>query len=117
MLVTPTPVCLLIVVVELGKDYIFAMALFSPRTIRLVFMAAPLMIVVVLFVVVGLVIFGSQRGWRYRHRRYKCGAQHGRVQEMGHRCFHNGCKATAVPLFADDLVVDLKEQITKPSMP
>ena len=101
MLVTPTPVCLLIVVVELGKGYMFAMVLFSPRPIRLIFMVAPLMIVVVLSVVVGPVIFGSQRGWRYCHRRYKGGTQHGRVQEMGHRCSHTWCKATAVPLFAD----------------
>jgi hypothetical protein len=63
MLVTPTPVSLLIVVVELGKRTVFAMIFFRVDTIRLIFMTVPFMIVIVLFVVVGLsrlVILGSQ---------------------------------------------------------
>ena len=62
MFVTPAPVCLLIVVFELGKVSILAMVLFGIHAIRLIFMTIPLMIVIVLFVVVGAsssVIFGS----------------------------------------------------------
>ena len=63
MLVTPAPICLLIVVFKLGKIAVFAMVVFCPDTIRLIFMVVPFMIVVVLFVVVdarGFLILGSQ---------------------------------------------------------
>src|SRR5579863_5219540 len=99
MLVAPAPVCLSIVLVEPRKGRIFAMILFSPRTVRPIFMAAPLMIVVVLFVVVGLAIFGPQRGWRNCHRDDKGRTQHGRVEKKGHLCSHPGDTATAGPLF------------------
>jgi len=78
MIVTPAPICLLIVVVELGKIAIFAMVLFRPHTIRLIFVAIPFMIVIVLFVVVsahGFVIVGLQPRWRYCYGGYKGGTQ------------------------------------------
>jgi hypothetical protein len=52
------------------------MVLFSPRTIRLIFVAAPLMIVVVLLVVVGtggLLVVGSQNCRRHRDWHHKGG--------------------------------------------
>ncbi len=66
---TPAPVRLLVIVIELGKIAILAMVLFCIHTIRLIFMSIPLMIVIVFFVVVGasgVVIFGSQRHWHDR---------------------------------------------------
>jgi hypothetical protein len=56
------------------------MVLFSPRAIRFVFVLAPLVIVIVLFVVIGFAIFGSQDCWCYCHWRYKGRADQGRVQ-------------------------------------
>jgi len=68
MLVTPTPVCLLIVGPELGELDSFAMVLRVVRAIRLVFTTIPFMIVIVFCVMVGansrcrrLAILGSQR--------------------------------------------------------
>ena len=78
MIVTPAPVGLLIVVFKLGESAIFAMVLFCIHTIRLIFMAIPLMIVIVLRVVIGasvLLILGSQRGWHYCYWDYKSGTQ------------------------------------------
>ena len=63
MFVTPAPVGLLIVVVELDKRRIFAVVVFYVHLIRLIFITVPLMIVIVLFVMVGdtyLRIRGSQ---------------------------------------------------------
>ena len=68
MIVTPAPVGLLIVVMELGETGVLAMVLFRIRTIRLIFMIIPFMIVVVLFIVVGpggRVLLGSQGGRRH----------------------------------------------------
>jgi hypothetical protein len=82
---------LLILIFELGKIAIFAMVLFQVRTIRLIFMIIPLMIVIVTFVVVlasvpliGLLIVGSQRRWSHRDWDCKGGAQQGRIPETGH---------------------------------
>jgi hypothetical protein len=74
MFVTPAPVCLLIVVFELGKIAISAMVLFCIHMIRLVFMTIPFMIVIVLIVMVGasvFVIFRSQPCWRHCYGDYK----------------------------------------------
>jgi hypothetical protein len=62
MFVTPAPIGLLIVLVDLSKIPILAMGLFSLRAIRLIFLTIPYMIVVVSFVVVraSLLIFSSQ---------------------------------------------------------
>src|ERR1039458_4151004 len=65
MLVAPVPVILLIVVFELGKFAGFAMVLFCIDTIRLIFLTAPCMVVIVFFVVIaasGLLILGAQGG-------------------------------------------------------
>ena len=63
MLVTPVPVILLIVVFELTEIAVLAMVLFCIDTIRLIFLAVPRMVVIVLFVVIGAsllpVILGS----------------------------------------------------------
>ena len=53
MLMTPAPVCLLIVGSELGKLDRFAMVLGVVRSIRLIFPTIPFMIVIVFCVVVG----------------------------------------------------------------
>ncbi len=67
MLVTPAPVCLLILVFEFIEIAVFTMVLFGVHTIRLIFVAVPLMIVIVLFVVVcaSVISLGSQRKWCY----------------------------------------------------
>ena len=61
MVVTPSPIGLLIVVVQRGEGVILAMILFRIHAIRLILMIVPLMIVVVLFVMVaaGAFILGS----------------------------------------------------------
>jgi len=83
MLVTPAPICLLIVLVDPGKIAIFTMVLLCIQAIRLIFMTIPFMIVIVLFVVVGasLLIFGSQSCWRHCDWGYKGGSQQGRIPE------------------------------------
>ena len=82
MLVTPAPVCLLIGGSEPGKLDSFAMVLCVVRTIRLIFTAIPLMIVIVLCVVVRansrcrrLAILGSQRYGRHCQWDYKGSAK------------------------------------------
>jgi len=91
MLVTPVPVRLLIALVGFGKIAILAMVLFQVNAIRLIFMTIPFMIVIVVLVVVGasvlligLLIVGSQRCWRYCDWCYKGSAEHGRIPEAGH---------------------------------
>jgi hypothetical protein len=85
MLMTPAPVGLLIVVVELGKDDTFAMAFLYPHAIRLIFMIIPLMIVIVSFVVVDdLMILGAQRCGDHCDWGYQNGAQQDGIQETGH---------------------------------
>jgi hypothetical protein len=87
MLVTPAPVSLLIVVIELRKIAIFAMVLFGVRTIRLIFILVPFVIVIFVLVVIddlGFLIRGPKRC------RYECywghqgGAQYGFIPETGH---------------------------------
>lgn len=80
---TPAPVGLLIVVGDSGKFPIFAMVFFCPHTIRAIFMAIPVMIVVVLFVMVSAIV-GKQRCWRYRDRGHQGGSEQGRIQKSGH---------------------------------
>ncbi len=62
MLVTPTPVRLLIVFVERGKRMVPAVVLFCIHAIGPILMSIPLMIVIVLFVVVSdnLVVVAPQ---------------------------------------------------------
>ena len=68
----PTPVILLITIFEFVEVGIFAVPLFDPDAIRLIFVVVPLVIVVMLFVVVVIVssIVRPQRGrsqcdWKY----------------------------------------------------
>jgi hypothetical protein len=96
----PSPIGLLIVLIELGKIAVFAMTLFCPYFIRLILMIVPLMIVVVIFVVVsvtGLVIVGPQRG---RHA-CRCGREDGATQsyipKTGHDFYHIDDRAIGVP--------------------
>jgi membrane protein implicated in regulation of membrane protease activity len=86
MVVTPAPIGLLIVVLELVELAVFVMGLFAPSTVSLILMIVPLMIVIVLFVVVAgtLVFVGEQRNWRYRDRDQKGGAKQSRIQKTGH---------------------------------
>jgi uncharacterized membrane protein len=73
MLMTPAPVGLLRVGFELDKSGLLAMVFLYPHTIRTIFMAVPLMIVIVLYVMVAagvLLIFRSQRGGRQCDRNY-----------------------------------------------
>jgi len=77
MIVTPAPVGLLIVVLELGKIAVFAMVLFRIHAICLIFVIVPLMIVVVLIVVVcdSFPVLGSQRVWHQCYRDRKGGGK------------------------------------------
>src|SRR5579863_12408 len=52
MLVTPSPIGLLVVLFQLGEIAVFAMILFGVHAVCLIFMSVPLMIVVVIFVMV-----------------------------------------------------------------
>jgi hypothetical protein len=52
MLVAPVPLCLLILWALLGKIVVFMMVLFLVRAVGLLFLAIPLMIVIVDFIVV-----------------------------------------------------------------
>jgi hypothetical protein len=64
MLVTPAPISLLIVVIELRKIAIFAMVLFGVRAIRLIFILVPFVIVIFVLVVIddfGFLIRGPKR--------------------------------------------------------
>jgi hypothetical protein len=68
----------------------FAMVLLGPPAIRLIFMAVPFMIVVVLFVVIGAsgpLILGSQRCGRDCYWDHKGGAEQDCIQETGHNLF------------------------------
>jgi hypothetical protein len=65
MLVTPTPIGFAIFVSQLGKVPVFAMVLFHPDTISPIFMAIPVVVIVVLFVMITAII-GAQCRWRYR---------------------------------------------------
>jgi hypothetical protein len=73
MIVTPSPVCLLIFVPELGERLVLAMILLYPHTVRPIFTAVPFVVVVVPFVVV-YAILGSGR-WGHCDRRDEGGAQ------------------------------------------
>src|ERR1022692_4833515 len=87
MFVAPVPVILLIILFELGKLAVFAMVLFCIDTIRLIFLAVPCMVVVVLFVVIGAsgpLILGSQRCRGHRNGGHQGGTQQSYVPETGH---------------------------------
>ena len=106
MLVAPVPVSLLIVFVELGKVAVFAMVLFGIDTIRLIFLAVPRMVVIVLFVVIGasgLLIFGSQHSRRHCYWGHKGSTEQGGTPETGHSCFILllGERAIIGPAFPD----------------
>jgi len=67
MLVAPVPVFLLILCVQLRKIGVFVMVLFLVRAIGLLFLAIPLMIVIVAFVMVG-----NRGGLGSQHCRRDC---------------------------------------------
>jgi len=52
MIVTPAPVSLLIVVLELGKRLVFTMVFLRPHAVGSIFVTVPLMVVVMLCVVI-----------------------------------------------------------------
>jgi hypothetical protein len=88
MFVAPVPVILLILLFELGEIGGFAMTLFCIDAICLIFLGAPCMVVIVLFVVIGSsgpLILGSQ--WDHRNWGYQGGTQQGYVPETAHVCF------------------------------
>ena len=89
MVVPPGPVCLLIVVVLLGEILLLAMVLFCIHVIGLIFIAIPLMIVTILFVVVsaGLPIL-SMQGYRRADWDYQSSAQQGWTHETEQNCTH-----------------------------
>jgi hypothetical protein len=100
MLVTPSPVSLLIVVFEFGKIGIFAMGLFGPRAVRPIFLTIPFMIVVMFLVVIGVsgpVILGPQGGWCKYDRSQERRTEYCCVPEMGRDYFHTWDKAIVVP--------------------
>jgi hypothetical protein len=100
MLVTPSPVSLLIVVFEFGEIGIFAMGLFGPRAICPIFLTIPFMIVVMFLVVIGVsgpVILGAQSGWRKCDRSQKRRSEYCCVPETGCDYFHTRHKAIGVP--------------------
>src|ERR1039457_964932 len=100
MLVAPVPVILLIVVFELGKFAGFAMVLFCIDTIRLIFLTAPCMVVIVFFVVIaasGLLILGSQHARRHCYWDHEGCTQQGGTQETEHSFF--------VPLYGNREIV------------
>jgi hypothetical protein len=82
MLVTPAPVGLLIGFGKPGKFSVFAMVLFYPHTIGAIFMAIPVMFVVVCFVMVNAIV-SQQRYWRYRDRGHQGGSEQSRIQKTG----------------------------------
>lgn len=88
MFVAPVPVILLILLFELGEIGGFAMILFCIDAIRLIFLAAPCMVVIVLLVVIGAgrpLILGSQ--WDHRNWGYQGGTQQSYAPETAHVCF------------------------------
>lgn len=89
MVVTPVPIRLLIVLLELGKLAIFAMVLFGVDAIRLILMIVPFMIVIVFLVVVAArAVLGYRRYWRDKSR-----AQQSRAEKTGSDCFHAATKS------------------------
>lgn len=87
MLVPPAPIGLLVVLVQRGEGAIFAMVLFCVRTIRLIFMIVPFMIVVILFVMIAasdLVVLGSERGWHQNDWNDEGDTQQRCIQKTGH---------------------------------
>ena len=63
MFVTPAPVCLPVILVDLGKLAISVMVFLYIHTIGAIFMTIPLMIVIVAFVVIDNYSLGSQKCW------------------------------------------------------
>src|ERR1035438_926180 len=86
MFVTPAPVSLLIVVLEFVELTVLVMGLFSPRTVSLILMIVPFMIVIVLFVVIArtLAIVSEHRCRREYDRDHKGGTKQSRIQKTGH---------------------------------
>src|ERR1035438_6583187 len=86
MFVAPVPVILLVRIFEFGKIGVLAMVLFCIDTIRLIFLAVPGMVVVVLFVVIAasLLILGSQHRRGYRDWGHQGGTQQSYIPETGH---------------------------------
>jgi len=52
--VAPAPVAFLIIILEFGEGYVFPVVFFCPHPVRLVFLAVPLVVIIVAFVVVFL---------------------------------------------------------------
>src|ERR1017187_8232808 len=87
MVVAPVPVILLIVLFELRKIAVFAMVLFCIDTIRLIFLAVPCMVVIVLFVVIGasgLLILGAQSCRGHCNWGHQGGTQQSHIPETRH---------------------------------
>lgn|SRR5579863_638892 len=104
MLVTPSPVCLLIAGLEPGKLNSFAMVFCVVSTIGLIFATIPFVIVIVSFVVIGadgscsrLAILGSHCRWHHCQWEDEGGAQQGRVAETWHHYFHAVSGASTGP--------------------
>ena len=55
MFVAPAPVVFPIIILEFGEGHVFAVVFFCPHPVCLVFVAIPLMVIIVAFVVVFLV--------------------------------------------------------------
>jgi hypothetical protein len=83
MLMTPSPIVLLIFCLELLEVYVFAVIFLGPHPVRFVFMAIPLMVVIVAFVMV-FVIFRPELSWRERHWNDKRGSHKGRRKNGFH---------------------------------
>jgi len=67
MIVTPSPISFSILLFERGEIPILPMVLSYPYPIGPIFVAVPFMIIIVALVVIGPMIFGSQRS---RHHRW-----------------------------------------------
>ncbi len=74
--VAPAPVVFLIIIFEFGEGYVFPVVFFCPHAVRLVFLAVPLVVVIVAFIVVFLVR-RLEMGWRERYRDHQRGTHQG----------------------------------------
>jgi hypothetical protein len=114
---TPAPVCLPIIFVELGKSDIFTMVLFCVHMIRPIFVVIPFMIVIMLVVVIdnGPVILGEQRGWRHCDGGDKGGSEESRIPETGRDYSHTWqqgtCRARHFPAAAANATNRLQRRL------
>ena len=83
---SPAPVVFPIIILEFGEGHVFAVVFFCPHPVCLVFVAIPLMVIIVAFVVVFLVS-RLELGGRERYGNNQCGTHQGSSQ----KCLHHGC--------------------------